>query len=157
VRRIHAVVAVAALALALVPGAASAKTLRTKLKAQPFGPYQLAPRFNASASLTTGRNAKLTVSVKKHIRGKYKIQLRKARGGLQPCKSRTGKGGKGAVKGGVGGWKYTPLTIDNSGKGKATGTASRFSPGRSVYYVVVYKGRNTVTMCGVIAGHPKKK
>jgi hypothetical protein len=157
VRRIHAVVAIAVLALALVPGAASAKTYRAKLKGQPFGPYELAPRFSATASLTTGRNAKLRVSAKKHIKGTYKIQLRKAKGRLQPCKSRTGKGGKGRVRRGVGGWRYDKLKVDNAGTGKASGTARRFSASsRSVYYVVIYKGRNTVTMCGVIAGKPKR-
>jgi hypothetical protein len=157
VRRIHAVVAIAALALVLVPGAASAKTFHAKLKGQPFGNYQFAPRFKASASLTTGSNATLAVNATKLIKGKYKIQLRKARGGRQPCKTRTGKGGKGAVKSGVNGWKYNPLSVDSSSKGKATGTASRFSAARrAVYYVVIYKGRNTVMMCGVIAGHPKK-
>jgi hypothetical protein len=157
VKRVHAVVAIAVLAIALVPGAASAKTYRAKLKGQPFGNYEIAPRFSGSASLTTGRNAKLTVKAKKLVKGKYKIQLRKARGGKQPCKTRTGKGGKGAAKRGVAGWKYAPLIVDASSKGTATGTAKRFSAARrSVYYVVVYKGRNTVTMCGVIAGKPKK-
>jgi hypothetical protein len=156
VRRIHTVVAIAVLALALVPGSASAKTLRAKLKGQPFGPYELAPRFAASASLTTGSNAKLTVKVKKHVKGNYTIQLRKAKGGKQPCKTRTGKGGKGAARRGVGGWKYDALVVDNSGKGSASGSASTFTPARgAVYYVVTLKG-NTPTMCGVIAGHAKK-
>jgi len=156
VKRILSVGVIAVLALVLVPGAASAKTFRTKLKGQPFGPYELAPRFSATASLKTGRNAKLTVSVKKHIKGKYKVQLRKARGGKQPCKTRSGKSGKGAVKRGVHGWHYQSLIVDNAGKGKATGTARRFSAKRrSVYYVVILR-RKTPTMCGVIAGHPHK-
>jgi hypothetical protein len=156
VKRILSVGAIAVLALTLAPGAASAKTFRSKLKGQPFGPYELAPRFSATASLKTGRNAKLTVSAKKHIKGNYKIQLRKAKGGKQPCKTRSGKGGKGATKRGVHGWHYDKLVVDPSGKGKATGTATRFSAKRgSVYYVVILK-RNTPTMCGVIAGHPKK-
>jgi hypothetical protein len=155
-RRVMSVVAIAVLALALGTGVASAKTFRAKLKGQPFGPYELAPRFSASASLKTGRNAKLTVSVKKHLKGTYKISLRKARGGKQPCRTRTGRGGKGAVKRGVGGWHYNPLIVDASGKGRATGTARRFSARRgSVYYVVVLR-RSTPTMCGVIAGHARR-
>ena len=155
-KRILSVGVIAALALMLVPGAASAKTFRTKLKGQPFGPYELAPRFSATASLKTGRNAKLTVSVNKHIKGRYKIQLRKARARNQPCKTRSGKSGKGAVKRGLHGWHYQSLIVDNSGKGKATGTARRFRASRrAVYYVVVLR-RNTPTMCGVIAGHPRK-
>src|SRR4051794_15782233 len=116
-KRLLCVFALCALALAFGSGAASAKTLRTKLKGQPFGPYQLAPRFSASASLKTGRNATLRVSVKKHIKGSYKIQLRKAKGRKQPCRTRAGKSGKGAVKRGVRGWHYKPLTVDDSGKG----------------------------------------
>jgi hypothetical protein len=154
-RRLLCVFALAVLALTLGAGSASAKTLRTKLKGQPFGPYQLAPRFSASASLKTGRNATLRVSVKKHIKGSYKIQLRKARGGKQPCRTRSGKSGKGAVKRGVRGWHYQPLNIDDSGKGKASGSAKRFKPNRrSVYYVVVLR-KKTPTMCGVISGHPR--
>jgi hypothetical protein len=156
VKRILSVGVIAVLALTLVPGAASAKTFRTKLKGQPFGPYELAPRFSATASLKTGRNATLRVSVKKHIKGNYKIQLRKARGGKQPCKTRSGKSGKGAVKRGVHGWHYTKLVVPDSGKASATGKARRFTAKRgSVYYVVILR-RNTPTMCGVIAGHPRK-
>jgi hypothetical protein len=157
VRRISAVVAIAVLALALVPGPASAKTYRTRLKGQPFGPYELAPRFSATASLKTGRRAKLTVSAKKHIKGTYKIQLRKARGRLNPCRTRTGKGGRGRVRRGVAGWRYQRLRVDNSGKGRASGRARRFRPSHGgVYYVVIYKGRNTITMCGVIVGRPRR-
>jgi hypothetical protein len=56
----------------------------------------------------------------------------------------------------VHGWHYQSLIVDNAGKGKATGTARRFSAKRrSVYYVVILR-RKTPTMCGVIAGHPHR-
>lgn len=165
-RRVTALVSLVVLALVVVPGTASAKTIRKKLKPQPSGDYGQSPKFSAKASLKTGRRGSLTITAAKLPVGKIWFDIRQAKKGRQPCSpDGTKSTGPGAAKKPLRGIKYPGLqvtgkTADNKvGKGKATAKGKIRLKRRAVYYVSVRlkKTSRETMVCSVVSGKPKKR
>ena len=164
-KRVTALVSLVVLALVVVPGTASAKTYRKRLKPQPSGDYGQSPKFSASTVLKTGNRATLSVVARKLPVGKLWFDLRQAKKGRQPCSpDGTKSTGPGASRTPVRGFKWPKIQVTGAagkqiGKGSAT-ARGKFKPkGSGVYYVSVRltkRSRETM-VCAVVAGHPKKK
>jgi hypothetical protein len=165
VRRVTALVSLVVLALVVVPGTASAKTIRKKLKPQPSGDYGKSPKFSAKTVLKTGNRGSLTISAAKLPVGKIWFDIRQAKKGRQPCSPDGNKStGRGAAKKPLRGPKYPGLQVTGKtaankvGKGKATATGKLKLKRSAVYYVSVrLKKRSRETMvCSVVSGRPKR-